>query len=326
MKDYILITGGAGYIGSHVNKLLASKGYEAVVIDDLSAGHEDFVKWGEFIKGDVGDEDLLWRTFSTYNIEAVMHFVAHTNVRDSVEEPQRYLLNNVVNTITLLRVMMNFGVMRFVFSSSCAVYGLPSGGLTLEEGLDMKPANPYGVTKAMVERILADYDRAYGLKSISLRYFNAAGADPDGEIGEDHWPETHLIPNIIFSILHKQQMQIYGDDYDTYDGTCVRDYVHVSDLAEAHRLALERLLSGKESDCYNLGNGCGFSVLDVIQTVSEVTEKKVEYEVLSRREGDPPVLVADSRKAYTELGWEPEYKKLDNIVETAWKWHKYRHG
>lgn len=318
--DKILIIGGAGYIGSHVNKFLNEKGYETVVYDNLSEGHAESVKWGTLVVGDLGDRAALRACFSAHRICAVMHFGAFTAVGDSVTDPERYYYNNVATTLNLLLVMREFDVQRFIFSSSCAVYGIPEF-LPLTESHPLAPINPYGRTKHMVEQILSDYADAYGLRCVSLRYFNAAGAHPDGDIGEKHDPETHLIPLAISSVLRGQKaLSIYGTDYTTKDGTCVRDYIHVCDLAEAHLKAMEYLNTFHQSDVFNLGNGNGYSVMDVIRSVEKVSGQKVSLHYGDRRPGDPPVLLASACKARTLLQWEPRIDNLDEIVATAWNW------
>ncbi|OEC86725.1 MULTISPECIES: UDP-glucose 4-epimerase GalE [Methanobacterium] len=318
----ILIVGGAGYIGSHLNKEINKKGIETVIFDNLSYGHRDFVKWGTFERGDLGNIDDIRAVFKKYPIEAVMHFAAFTYVGESVEDPQKYYTNNVKNTLNLLQVMLEENVKYFVFSSTCATYGNPVE-IPITENHPQNPINPYGKGKLMVETVLKDYSDAYGLKYASLRYFNAAGADPEGEVGELHNPETHLIPLILdVAAGRREDIKIFGTDYDTPDGTCIRDYIHVTDLAEAHILALEYLQNGGESDFFNLGNGNGFSVKEVIETAEEVTGKDIRAVEAERRAGDPPVLVGSSDKAKEKLNWKPKYDELSTIIETAWNWHK----
>lgn len=318
----ILIVGGAGYIGSHLNKEISKKGYETVVFDNLSYGHEDFVKWGIFERGDLGNIEDIRRCFKKYNIEAVMHFAAFTYVGESVEDPQKYYMNNVKNTLNLLQVMLEENVKRFVFSSTCATYGNPVE-IPITESHPQSPINPYGRGKLIVEQILKDYSDAYGLKYASLRYFNAAGADPDCEIGELHDPETHLIPLVLDAASSKREnIKIFGTDYDTADGTCIRDYIHVTDLADAHILALEYLNRGGNSDVFNLGNGSGFSVKEVIETARKITGKQIKETEEGRRPGDPPILIGSSKKAMEILKWKPKYHDISQIVETAWKWHE----
>ncbi len=317
----ILLIGGAGYIGSHTNKLLNQRGLSTVVFDNLSTGHGEFVRWGEMFLGDLAEPDDIRRCLARFPIRAVMHFGAYAYVGESVEQPAKYYRNNVANTLGLLEAMRESGVHFLIFSSSCTVFGLPSR-LPLTEDHPKAPISPYGRTKFMVEEILADYDRAYGLRSICLRYFNAAGADPDGEIGEWHEPETHLVPLAIMAALgQRPSLDLYGDDYPTKDGTCIRDYVHVTDLADAHVRALELLTSTEKSDSFNLGNGNGYSVNDVLKTVQEASGRNIKVVRTPRRAGDPPILVSDSRKAANFLGWTPRYPGLDDIVGTALRWH-----
>lgn len=327
MKDkVILIVGGAGYIGSHVNKLLSKKNYRTVVFDNLSRGHAEFGKWGELFCGDLSDKKQIRECFRQYPIEAVMHFSAFAYVGESMSDPAKYYVNNVANTINLLEVMREFEVMSFIFSSSCATYGIPEQ-IPITEEHPQNPINPYGRTKLMVEEILKDCDRAYGMKYVSLRYFNAAGADPDAEIGEWHDPEPHLIPLVLDAALGSAEpVRIFGLDYDTPDGTCIRDYIHVNDLAEAHILALENLVGGKGSDVFNLGIGRGYSVKEVIESVRRVTGFDIAWEAAPRRSGDPAILVADASKAEKQLGWRPGFVDLDPIIESALRWHKKYYG
>lgn len=318
----ILIVGGAGYIGSHLNKEISKQGYETVVFDNLSYGHEKFVKWGNFELGDLGNINDIRSIFRKYPIDAVMHFAAFTYVGESVEDPQKYYLNNVKNTLNLLQVMLEENVKQFVFSSTCATYGNPVE-IPITENHPQNPINPYGRGKLIVEQVLKDYSNAYGFKYASLRYFNAAGADPDGEVGELHDPETHLIPLILDVATGKRDdIKIFGTDYDTPDGTCIRDYIHVTDLADAHILALKYLQDGGESDVFNLGNGNGFSVKEVIETARKITGKNIRAVEDERRPGDPPILVGSSDKAKKVLKWKPKYDDLYKIIETAWNWHK----
>jgi len=318
----ILIVGGAGYIGSHVNKLLTKKGYETVIFDNLSRGHREFVKWGEFFEGDLLDIGRLRSCFESYRIEAVMHFSAFALVEESVLYPEKYYQNNVIGTLNLLQVMREFGVKHFIFSSTCATYGLP-GKIPISEDHPQNPINPYGRTKLLIEEALKDYDRAYGLKHINLRYFNAAGADLDGEIGELHQPETHLIPLVIYAAKGlNEEIKIFGTDYPTKDGTCIRDYIHVMDLADAHIKALQYLMDKNQSGSFNLGNGNGHSVREVIEAVRKVSKKDFKVVEAGRREGDPPVLISSNEKAIETLKWKPQYEDLDMIIETAWRWHK----
>ena len=325
----ILVTGGAGYIGSHAALALKKAGYEVVVLDNLAYGHpeiiEDVVKV-ELVIGDTNDRTLLEKLFATHNIAAVMHFAAYIAVGESVQEPGKYYRNNVSSTLNLLEVAIAAGVKKFVFSSTCAVYGMPKE-IPMTENHPHDPLSPYAASKDMVERILADFDRAYGLKSVSFRYFNASGADPSGNLGEDHDPETHLIPLALLTALGKRKsLYIFGTDYDTPDGTAVRDYIHVNDLADAHVLGLKYLLSGGESQVFNLGNGNGFSVREVIETARKVTRKEIIAIESDRRPGDAPILVGSSDKARQILGWKPNYADLSKIISDAWQWHQKRHG
>ena len=321
LNDNILITGGAGYIGSHTNKELSQKGLNTIIIDNLVYGHPEFVKWGKFIEGDLNDPDFIRSVFASFSIKAVIHFAAFAYVGESVHEPEKYYSNNVINTLNLLQVMREFGVSQIVFSSTCATYGLPKA-TPITEDHPQHPINPYGKSKLMVEQVLEDYSNAYGLKHASLRYFNAAGADPDGETGEWHEPETHLIPLVFDVALGKRkQIEIFGTDYDTPDGTCIRDYIHVTDLADAHILALDYIERENINIICNLGNGNGYSVKEVIKTAEQVTRKKIQTLDAGRREGDPPILVGSAEKAKRLLSWEPRYASLEAIIETAWKWH-----
>jgi len=318
----ILVTGGAGYIGSHINKELNKQGYETVVIDNLSYGHEDFVKWGVLERVDLSNSREIRKVFQNYPIDAVMHFAAFTYVGESVEDPQKYYLNNLRNTLNLLKVMLEFEVEKIVFSSTCATYGDPLE-IPITEDHPQNPISPYGRGKFMVEQVLRDYSQAYGLKYASLRYFNAAGADPDGELGESHQPETHLIPLILDAALgRREDIKIFGTDYPTPDGTCIRDYIHVTDLADAHIKALEYLENSGKSEVFNLGNGNGFSVREVIEEARKVTGRKITAVETDRRPGDPPILVGSSKKAREILKWEPKFDDLSQIISTAWEWHK----
>jgi UDP-glucose 4-epimerase len=317
----ILITGGAGYIGSHVNKLLNKKGYETIVLDNLIYGHKEFIKWGEFILCDLSNIEQLRLIFKKYPIKAVMHFAAFAYVGESVKNPQKYYLNNVKNTLNLIQVMLENNVNYIVFSSTCATYGIPKE-IPIPENHPQNPINPYGQSKLMVEKILKDYSDAYGLKYVSLRYFNAAGADIETEIGEWHEPETHLIPLVLDVAIGKsKEVKVFGTDYPTPDGTAIRDFIHVTDLAEAHILALEYLFRENKSDVFNLGNGRGYSVMEVIKETEKITKKEIKYTKWDRREGDPAVLVGSSKKAKEVLGWNPKYDSLSTIIETAWNWH-----
>lgn len=317
----ILIVGGAGYIGSHVNKFLSERGYGTLILDNLTKGHRESVRWGEFIEGDLGDRKLLERIFTRYDVDAVMHFAAFTDVGESVQKPGDYYRNNVMNTLNLLDSMRENGVSKFIFSSTCAVYGNPSE-IPITEEHPLNPISPYGRSKLMVEEILRDYSDAYGLSYASLRYFNAAGADPEGEIGELHEPETHLIPIVLDAAMGlRDSVRIFGTDYPTPDGTCIRDYIHVMDLADAHWRALE-YLEGERSGVFNLGNGNGFSVREVIETCIEVTDASIRVVEDERRPGDPPELVGSSQRAREILGWRPVFTELEEIIKTAWNWHR----
>lgn len=324
----ILVTGGAGYIGSHAALALKKAGYGVVVLDNLAYGHreliEDVVKV-ELIVGDTNDRALLDKLFASHDITAVMHFAAYIAVGESVKEPDKYYRNNVASTLNLLEAMLSAGINKFVFSSTCAVYGMPKE-IPMTEDHPHDPLSPYAASKDMVERILADFDSAMGLKSVSFRYFNASGAEPNGLLGEDHNPETHLIPLSLLTALGKREhLYIFGTDYDTPDGTAVRDYIHVNDLADAHVLGLEYLLNGGKSEVFNLGNGNGFSVKEVIETAREVTGLDISAIEQDRREGDAPILVGSSDKARRILGWQPKYADLRKIISDAWQWHQKRH-
>ena len=315
----ILITGGAGYIGSHVNKALNKAGYETVVLDNLIKGFEDFVKWGVFVEGDYGDEELLNRIFKEYDIEAVMHFGAYISVAESVECPKAYLENNYEKTLILIKAMKDNGVKNLIFSSTAAVYGSPVE-IPIKETHQLKPINPYGKSKLLVEEYLKSQD---DINYVIFRYFNASGDDPDCEIGELHEPETHLIPLILDAALgRRDSISVFGDDYDTEDGSCVRDYIHVNDIANAHIEGLRYLENGGENNVFNIGNGRGFSVKEVISVVKKVTGKDFPVNIEGRRPGDPGTLVADSNKIHEVLGWTPEYDTLESIIETAWMWHQ----
>jgi UDP-glucose 4-epimerase len=299
---------------------LLKRGYDVVVFDNLSAGHREFVLTDKFVEGDLLDLDSLRTCFDRFSFDSVVHFAALTSVPDSVQDPQRYYQTNIIGGLNLLEVMLEHGVKKLVFSSSAAVYGSPKV-VPIPEDHPKNPESPYGRTKWIFEQILEDYDRAYGLKSISLRYFNAAGSDPDGEIGEWHDPETHLIPIVLEVAQGKRnEIEIFGTDYDTPDGTCIRDFIHVSDLAEAHVLALEHLREGSPSGAYNLGTGTGHSVRGVVEICSKVTGTEIRAVEAPRRPGDPPQLVADPGRAQREIDWSPRLPELMKIVETAWNW------
>lgn len=318
----ILVCGGAGYIGSHVNKELHLCGYETIVFDNLIYGHREAVKWGKFVNGDLAKIEDLEKVFSENKIDAVLHFAAFAYVGESVDEPEKYYYNNVANTLNLLSVMRKYGCDKIVFSSTCATYGEPKK-TPITEDMPQNPINPYGATKLMVERIFKDYHRAYGLNFAVLRYFNAAGADPDGEIGESHTPETHIIPLILDAASGKREdIKVFGTDYPTPDGSCVRDYIHVKDLATAHVLALKNLEMGGESDFFNLGNTKGTSVLELIDSAKRVTGRDIKVTLADRRAGDPAVLVGSADKIKKVLGWEPLYGDIDTIVAHAWHWHE----
>ena len=328
-KQTILVTGGAGYIGSHAALALKRAGYEVIILDNLSYGHQEIVDRVLQVKlviGDTSDRTLLDQLFTTYKIDAVMHFAAYIAVGESVKEPGKYYRNNVASTINLLEAMLAHGINKIVFSSTCAVYGMPKK-IPMREDHPHNPLSPYAASKDMVECILRDFDTAFNLKSVAFRYFNACGADPGGSLGEDHTPETHLIPLALLTALKKRKtLYIFGTDYDTLDGTCVRDYIHVNDLADAHVLGLEYLLSGGESEVFNLGNGNGFSVREVIETAREVTGLEIPAIESDRREGDAPILVGSSDKVRNMLGWNPQYADLKKIIAHAWQWHQKRHA
>jgi UDP-glucose-4-epimerase GalE len=317
----VLVTGGAGYIGSHTAKYLSQQGVEPVVLDNLSVGHRSAVRWGPFVECDLADRVMLAAVFRDYCIDAVIHFAAHCYVGESITRPAEYFRNNIGNTLNLLDAMHAAGVRTIVFSSSCATYGVPSQ-TPISEKARQWPINPYGESKLFVERALKWYGSAYGLKWAALRYFNAAGADPDGELGENHDPETHLIPLAIQTALGlRRELQVFGTDYPTPDGSAIRDYVHVWDLAAAHFRALEYLCAGAETCTLNLGTGAGCSVFQVIRKVEAVSGLPVPVRLAPRRDGDPPVLVADPRRAFRVLRWTPRLSLLERIVDTAFRWH-----
>ncbi len=319
---HILLCGGAGYIGSHMAKLLSESGFKLSVLDNLSTGHKEAVRWGNLLEADIRDASALDQIFGNNSFDAVMHFSAKSLVGESVQHPEIYWDNNLEGSRQLLDSMLRHGVSKFIFSSTAAVYGMPDSDLIAEDHPTL-PINPYGETKLAVEKLLVDYANS-GIRSVALRYFNAAGADISGEIGEAHEPETHLIPNILKSALSggDMRLKIFGTDYPTPDGTCVRDYVHVSDLASAHLRALEYLDTKEGFNVFNLGNGAGFSVKEVLQSCEKVLGQKIAHDLEDRRPGDPPVLVADSQRARQILGWKPEYDNLDTIVESALNWHR----
>jgi len=319
--DSVLLVGGAGYIGSHTAKYLAQQGFLPVVYDDLSRGHREAVKWGPLEVGDIADGARLGEVLARHAPRAVVHFAAFAYVGESVTEPALYYRNNVAGTLSLLEAMRAAGVRNLVFSSSCATYGVPAAVPVVEE-CPQNPINPYGRSKLMIEQVLADYGPAYDFRAICLRYFNAAGADPDGELGEDHDPEPHLIPLVLEAAAGRQpSISIHGSDYPTRDGTCVRDFIHVTDLAQAHALALRHLLAGGASVNLNLGNGAGYSVREVIDAAEKVTGKKIPVTHGPRRPGDPPELVGSAAKARALLGWRPEFASIESIIRTAWAWH-----
>jgi UDP-arabinose 4-epimerase len=322
----ILVIGGAGYIGSHACKALAQAGYLPVTFDNLAFGHRWAVKWGPLMEGDILDRRALDRAFTEFNPSAVMHFAAFAYVGESVIDPGKYYRNNVAGTLSLLEAMRDHGVGQMVFSSTCAVYGDPQS-IPISEDQPCRPINPYGASKWMVERMLQDFEVAHQLRSICLRYFNAAGADPDADIGESHDPETHLIPLVLDAAAGKRsRVTIYGADHATRDGTCIRDYVHVSDLAQAHVLALQALEAGAASTAYNLGNGQGFSVREVIDTARQVTGRSIASSIGEARPGDPPQLVGDATRIRNDLQWRPQHAALAEIIETAWRWHLSHSG
>lgn len=318
----ILVVGGAGYIGSHMVKRLCEEAHDVTTYDNLSSGHRDSVLGGRLVVGDLDDTRALNQAFAGGRFDAVMHFASFIQVGESVTSPDKYYRNNVANTLNLLDAMVAHDVQLFIFSSTAAIFGQPMQ-IPIDEAHAKNPVNPYGRTKWMVEQMLGDYNIAYGLRSVSLRYFNAAGADPEGLIGERHEPETHLIPLVLRAALGRApHITIFGDDYDTSDGTCIRDYIHVSDLCDAHLLSLQQLMEKKETTAYNLGNGTGFSVREVVEAVRKVSDCEVPVQLGSRRPGDPARLVADSSRAKAELGWRPSYADLGTIVEHAWRWER----
>jgi UDP-glucose 4-epimerase len=324
MSLNVLVVGGAGYIGSHMVKNLCGRGVNVTTFDNLCSGHRDAVLGGEFIEGDLADRAALERVFAARRYDAVMHFASFIEVGESVRLPGKYYRNNVSNTLNLLECMQAAGIDQFIFSSTAAIFGTPQR-VPIDETHPTQPINPYGRSKLMVEQMLADLDRAHGLRSVCLRYFNAAGADPAGQLGERHNPETHLIPLVLQAASGRRPfMSVFGTDYDTPDGTCIRDYVHVADLCEAHWLALQSLAQGAGSQAYNLGNGDGFSVFEVIDTVRKVTGRQFTVKHETRRAGDPSRLVADSSAARQKLGWVPKYPSLQTIVEHAWAFEQRR--
>ncbi|MDQ2695639.1 MAG: UDP-glucose 4-epimerase GalE [Pseudomonadota bacterium] len=320
MPRHVLIVGGGGYIGSHMVKGLLREGFEVTVLDDFSAGYRDAVTGGRLVDGDMADRAGLERLFAAHRFDGVMHFAAYIQVGESVKDPARYYRNNIANTQNLLDAMLAHGVKAFIFSSTAAIFGEPQY-VPIDEAHPKAPINPYGRTKWIVEQMLADYDVAYGLKSACLRYFNAAGADPDGDIGERHEPETHLIPLVLQAASGRRpHITVFGTDYDTPDGTCIRDYIHVNDLCDAHLLALRKLWAGGGSMAYNLGNGNGFSVKEVIDTAKKVTGRDIPVVYGQRRAGDPARLVADAAAARRDLGWTPQFADLGTLIDHAWRW------
>jgi UDP-glucose 4-epimerase len=318
----ILVVGGAGYIGSHMIKRFQDTDHQIEVLDNLSTGFEVNTQNYKLHVCDLSNKDQVHQILKDNNYESIMHFASFINVGESYIYPKKYYDNNVINTLNLLDCMVDLKISNFIFSSTAAVYGEPSS-TPIKEDQNIAPVNPYGNTKAIVEKILKDYDEAYGLKYISLRYFNACGAHIDGTIGERHDPETHLIPLILQSASgRRKEFKVYGDDYDTKDGTCVRDYIHVMDLAEAHLLSLEKLIKNQKSDIFNIGNNKGFSVKEIIRMAERVTQSKIPYEITSRRKGDPSELIADNKKISENLNWSANYSDLKTILETAWEWEK----
>jgi len=316
-RGCVLVTGGAGFIGSHTCKLLAAAGIEPIVYDNLVTGHRGAVRWGPLVKGDIQDTDLLVRTLAEYKPHAVIHFAASAYVGESVEDPAKYYLNNVAGSLSLLEACRRVQVMKIVFSSTCATYGTPAN-LPIQETTPQNPISPYGRSKLMVEQILEDYDSAYGLRYVSLRYFNACGADPEGELREDHEPETHLIPRALLCASGKlDRLALFGDDHETVDGTCVRDYIHVTDLARAHVQAVQYLIDGKESLAVNLGSGQGTSIREVLEAIGRLTARPVPTVVAPKRPGDPPILIADATLASKRLGFVAQLSDIDTIIRTA---------
>ena len=323
IKLRILVTGGAGYIGSHTVRMLNERGAETVIIDDLSDGHKEAVLAGKLVVGNFGDKKLLDDLMSEYKFDAAVHFAAFASVPDSVVRPARYYHNNVTNMQTLLDACVAHGVKNVIFSSSASTFGEPKY-TPMDEAHPQEPINPYGMTKLIGEKLLSDYDRAYGLKYCAFRYFCAAGASSDGLIGEAHNPETHLIPVMMKAASEHKPFEVFGDDYDTRDGSCIRDFIHVLDIAEAHVLGLEYITGGGKSEAFNLGSSTGFTVLEMIKALEKVCGESVPYEIAGRREGDPAVLVATSAKAKAVLGWEAAHSGIDEILRYAWQWHNNR--
>jgi UDP-glucose 4-epimerase len=320
-KKYILVVGGAGYIGSHVNKILSNLNYSTICLDNLIYGHSEFVKNGIFLPSDLSDLTQLELIFKCFDIDAVMHFAAFAYVGESVKKPDKYFTNNVANTLNLLNAMIKFNIKKFIFSSTCAIYGNPQY-IPIDENHPKNPINPYGKSKLMVEEILEDYSKAYDFNYVSLRYFNVAGADFDAEIGEKHNPETHIIPLLLDVAIGKREyFSVFGNNYETKDGTCIRDYIHVLDLAEAHIQAYKWLNNNRRSEYFNLGTGKSYSVLDIINTIEKVTGRKINYKIDQPRQGDPPILVASNKKIHDILGFTCKFSDIDTIIKSAYKWH-----
>lgn len=324
-KKTIIVTGGAGYIGSHTCKMLYQVGYNPVVVDNLSTGHKSFVKWGDFENCDLRNFDQIKAALKKHQPIAIIHFAAFSQVGESAKNPYKYYQNNILGTANLLQAMIEENINKIIFSSTCAVYGVPNS-IPIDENCPTNPINPYGKTKLICENLLKDFENAYGLKYVLLRYFNACGADFDAEIGEKHDPETHLIPLVIEAALQKRDdIKIFGDDYSTPDGTCIRDYIHVNDLASAHIKALDYILNGGKSDIFNIGTGTGFSVKEIVDSVEKITGKNVNKIIAPRREGDSEILVASNDKIRNILGWEARCSDVDSIIKSAWKWHSESH-
>ena len=318
----VLIVGGAGYIGSHTVKELHKKGHEILVLDNLVHGHKEFLKWGKFVNADLENIKQLRSIFKKYPITSVIHFASYINVGESVTDPKKYYINNVTNTLNLLNVMIEYSVRHFIFSSTCATYGTPVS-IPIDENHPQNPINPYGQSKLMIEKIIEDYSNAYDFSYVSLRYFNASGADQDGEIGEWHNPETHLIPLVLDAAINKRDsISIYGTDYDTSDGTCIRDYIHVTDLADAHIKALEFLKSGGKSTACNIGTEKGYTVREIIEEAQKITQREIKIVETGKRKGDSTILVSKSAKIKDTLKWEPQHSSLNEIIQSAWNWHK----
>lgn len=315
----IIVTGGAGFIGSHFCKIAKKNGYNPVVFDNLSTGKKEFVKWGDFVQGDLHNYDLLIDTFRKYRPIGVVHFAASIEVGESVKNPYKYYDNNVVCSLNLLKAMIDSEVKNILFSSTAAIFGIPDVDI-INEDTPKQPINPYGDSKLMVEKIMDDFRKAYGLNYTALRYFNASGADPDTEIGETHEPPNHLIPIILERYANDQEIKVFGGDWNTKDGTCIRDYIHVNDLAEAHLLALEKMLESGESKKLNLGSGEGYSVLEIIKKSEEVLGNKVKYTIVERRDGDPETLICDNKLAKNYLEWTPKFSDVKDHISHAWKW------